>query len=68
MRIGIDLDGVVIDSETTFRVYEELYDLIQYVAIATVCDVVDLVSENRILVKEGLLLTSISYQYQEIVT
>ena len=28
MRIGIDLDGVVIDSETTFRVYEELYDLI----------------------------------------
>lgn len=33
---------------------EELYDLIQYVAIATVCDVVDLVSENRIIVKEGL--------------
>ena len=33
---------------------EELYDLIQYLAIATVCDVVDLVSENRILVKEGL--------------
>ena len=33
---------------------EELYDLIQYVAMATVCDVVDLVSENRILVKEGL--------------
>ena len=29
---------------------EELYDLIQYVAIATVCDV----AENRILVKEGL--------------
>ena len=28
MRIGIDLDGVVIDSETTFRVYEELYDVI----------------------------------------
>lgn len=27
MKIGIDLDGVVIDSETTFRVYEELYDL-----------------------------------------
>ena len=28
MRIWIDLYGVVIDSETTFRVYEELYDLV----------------------------------------
>ena len=27
MKIGIDLDGVVIDIETTFRTYEELYDL-----------------------------------------
>jgi uncharacterized HAD superfamily protein len=27
MKIGIDLDGVVIDSETTFRTYEELYDI-----------------------------------------
>lgn len=25
MKIGIDLDGVVIDSETTFRVYEEIF-------------------------------------------
>ena len=24
MKIGIDLDGVVIDSETTFRTYEEI--------------------------------------------
>ena len=27
MRIGIDLDGVVFDSETTFRTYEEIYDI-----------------------------------------
>lgn len=27
MKIGIDLDGVVIDSETTFRTYEEIFDL-----------------------------------------
>ena len=25
MRIGLDLDGVVIDSETTFRTYEEIF-------------------------------------------
>lgn len=25
MKIGIDLDGVVFDSETTFRVYEEIF-------------------------------------------
>ncbi len=33
---------------------EELYDLLQFVAMGTVCDVVDLTSENRILVTEGL--------------
>jgi len=27
MKIGIDLDGVVFDSETTFRTYEEIYDM-----------------------------------------
>ena len=27
MRIGIDLDGVVFDSEKDFRIYQELYDI-----------------------------------------
>lgn len=27
MKIGIDLDGVVLDSETTFRTYEEIFDV-----------------------------------------
>lgn len=29
MKIGIDLDGVVFDSEKEFRVYSELYDIIE---------------------------------------
>ena len=29
MKIGIDLDGVVFDSETDYRVYSELYDLLE---------------------------------------
>lgn len=27
MKIGIDLDGVVFDTETTFRVYDEIFDI-----------------------------------------
>ncbi|MDO5718474.1 MAG: single-stranded-DNA-specific exonuclease RecJ [Tissierellia bacterium] len=33
---------------------EETYDLLQFVAMGTVCDVVDLIGENRTIVKEGL--------------
>ena len=27
MKIGIDLDGVVMDSESTFRTYDEIFDI-----------------------------------------
>ncbi len=37
---------------------KEAYKLIEFAAIATVCDVVDLISENRIFVKNGLKLLS----------
>lgn len=33
---------------------EYLFQLLEYTAMATVCDVVDLVDENRLFVKEGL--------------
>ncbi len=43
--------------------YEKFLDLIQFTAIATVCDVVDLVDENRIIVKKGLEILNESQNY-----
>lgn len=37
-----------------FGIEQQIEELIEFSAIATVCDVVDLQGENRILVKEGL--------------
>ena len=39
MKIGIDLDGVVIDSETTFRTYEEIF-------------VIDILNGNNLINRE----------------
>ncbi|WP_132244277.1 single-stranded-DNA-specific exonuclease RecJ [Marinisporobacter balticus] len=33
---------------------EASYELLEFVAMATVCDVVDLIDENRVIVREGL--------------
>lgn len=47
-----------------FKIGEEKFlDLIQFAAIATVCDVVDLVDENRIIVKKGLELLNETKNY-----
>lgn len=35
---------------------EEAYEFLEYAAIGTVCDVVDLLDENRIIVKNGLMM------------
>lgn len=54
-------------SECLFKEFniedEKFLDLIQFAAIATVCDVVDLVDENRIIVKKGLEILNESNNY-----
>ncbi len=42
---------------------EYLFDLIEYVAMGTVCDIVDLVDENRIFVVEGLKRINLTENY-----
>jgi single-stranded-DNA-specific exonuclease len=42
---------------------DKFLELIQFAAIATVCDVVDLVDENRIIVKKGLEILNESQNY-----
>jgi single-stranded-DNA-specific exonuclease len=36
------------------KTYEEAYEFIEYAGIGTICDIVDLIDENRIIVKEAL--------------
>ena len=55
--------GVVLKlSQCLFKEFNidesKLYNLLQYAAIATVCDVVDLIDENRIIVQKGLEILS----------
>ncbi|WP_331618235.1 single-stranded-DNA-specific exonuclease RecJ [Serpentinicella sp. ANB-PHB4] len=50
--VALKLIQVVFDELNIPQI--EAYQLLQFVAIATVCDVVDLVDENRIIVDEGL--------------
>lgn len=51
---GVAYKLVEVLYEKTGIPHSEAVSLIEYVAIATVCDVVDLQNENRILVKHGL--------------
>ena len=47
--------NVIAELYRYFNVGEEKHEeFLEYVAMATICDVMDLVGENRILVKEGL--------------
>lgn len=46
-----------------FGIGDKLNSLLQYAAIATVCDIVDLTDENRIIVKEGFKILEDTNNY-----
>ena len=72
MNIGIDLDGVVFDTETYFRAYADLYDLVSKnkVISKVICndsfgetnDVKDLEAFNETKIKSSFFISSV-YRY-----
>ena len=53
---GVALKFCKVLYEAMGRDFNELTDLYEFASLATVCDVVELLGENRIIVKEGLKL------------
>jgi single-stranded-DNA-specific exonuclease len=54
--IAYKLSAALLEGYEDYAVDEILEELLSYTAIATICDVMELVDENRIIVKHGLEL------------
>lgn len=56
--IAYKLSCAMLSQSSSIEIERTLCELLSYVAIATVCDVMELTGENRIIVKHGLELLS----------